>query len=253
MGTAARRLQILSFLQGQGAVDISRLAETMGVSGMTIRRDLALFAKQGIVTTTHGGAVLNKGATIELAYAVKQGQMTEEKQRIGQAAAALVNEGDAVFIDCGTTPAQVAAALVSRRNITVATNSLLAASLLSHASGLKLLMVPGVFREMSMGFIGSVATDYVRRLRFDYLFLGAEGIDATVGATVPDVDDGETKRALTESAREVVVLADHTKLGQAFFFVAAPPERISRVVTGKEAPADVTQRLERSGLQILRT
>lgn len=233
-------------------MDISHLAETMGVSGMTIRRDLARFAKQGIVTTTHGGAVLNKGATIELACADKQGQMTEEKQRIGQAAAALVSEGDAVFIDCGTTPAQVAAALVSRRNITVATNSLLAASLLSHAPGLKLLMVPGVFREMSMGFIGSVATDYVRRLRFDYLFLGAEGIDAGVGATVPDVDDAETKRALVGSAREVMVLADHTKLGKAYFFVAAPPERITRVVTGEEAPGELVQGLERSGLQIQR-
>ncbi|MTI94679.1 MAG: DeoR/GlpR transcriptional regulator [Firmicutes bacterium] len=251
MNPTARRLYILDYLKEKETVEIGVLAEELGVSTMTIRRDLNQFAKQGLVSLTHGGAVLNYGATIEANYAIKQGHMVEEKKRIGQAAAKLVAEGSAVFIDCGTTPQEVAVQLIHSSNITVLTNSLLAANTFAQSPKVKLIMVPGLFRAKSMGFLGPAAIEFISRMRFDYVFLGTEGVDCETGITVPDIDDGEMKRALVSRANKVVVVADHTKIGQKFMMSVCPASQVSTLVTGKEASKDIIRSMEQAGVSVV--
>lgn len=251
MRLITRRKQILDIIQENEVVEITDLAEKLQVSAMTIRRDLALFAKQGLVTLTYGGAVINKGASIEPTYFIKQEQMVIEKQNIGKAAAALIKEGDAIFIDCGTTAKEVAEELSGMKNITVITNSLLAANVLCQSPEIKLVMAPGTFREKSMGFIGQVTAEFVHSMMVDYVFLGVEGIDRHLRATVPDIDDGEMKRVLVKRARNVVVIADHTKIGKTYLMTVAAAKEISTIVTGQDAPKDFIDEYRSAGIDVI--
>lgn len=250
MNTLKRRKEIISELEKEGAVKTINLSERLEVSSMTIRRDLNYLASEGIVTLTHGGATLNNGALLEHATLFKEEKLVEEKRRIGEFCCNFVNEGDAIFIDTGTTAKVVAETIDGRKNILVVSHSLLVHQILGRSSGIKLIAAPGVFREKTMGFLGQMTCDFVAGLKFDTLFLGVEGVDIKHGVSVPDIIDAETKRALVRQAKRVVVVADYTKIGVSYFMTIVPLKEIDVLVTNKEADSNVIDQIRECGVEV---
>lgn len=250
MKSRERRKQILSELEKNHSVNITELSQQLEVSSMTIRRDLNLFAQQGLVTLVHGGAVLNRGVTAIATMTIREKILQEEKSRIAHFCANLINESDAVFIDCGTTPKDIAEAIINRKNIIVMTNSLPVANILSSAKNLKLILTPGVYSANSHGFVGQMTADFIQKFKIDILFLGSKAFDLEQGITQPDIIDAETKRTMIRQAKKVVLAIDHTKLGTSSFMSAAMPKEIDVIVTDKDADPDLVEAIKKEGIDV---
>lgn len=250
MDTHKRRNHIINLLEQEGTVKTSELSEQYQVSVMTIRRDLNYLAGEGIVTLTHGGAVLNRGGLTEHAMNYKEDTLIEEKRRIATFCSNFINEGDAILIDTGSTAKMVAQTLMNRKNIVVVTHSLPVQNMLAHVSGIKMIAIPGVFREKTMGFLGQMACDFVSNLKLDVLFLGVEGVDPDHGVSVPDIVDAETKRALVHQANKIIAVADHTKIGRSYFMSIAPMREIDVLVTNQEADPEIIGKIRDQGVEV---
>lgn len=244
MKTALRRQSILAWLEKNHTGYISDLSAALKVSAMTIRRDLQRMAAQGLVTPVRGGAVLNYGAAVLYSQHFRQTKLPEEKQRIAAYCASLVTEGSSVFIDCGSTAERIAEGLRDKKNITIMTNSLDAAQILSSAKNIKFIMVPGIFQSSIRGFMGQFTSDFMTRFHIDILFLGANGLDALHGLTSPDYTDAETKRSLIAQAKKLVVATDHTKLDKNYFVRIAALKEIDILVTDQAADPAVIEALK---------
>lgn len=230
MGMIDRKIEIAQKVQQQGRVNVAELAEEYGVSTMTIRRDLARLEQEGLVTVAYGGAILKQRSRIEADMTQKQTAFLDEKRRIARAALAFVQDGDAVFVDAGTTACEAARLLEQRNDLQIMTNSLMAANILAASGKNRLTICPGEYREMSMAFMGQMTDEFLDSFRFDVLLLGVEGITAE-GIYVPDEKDGITKRKLIRQSDTVVCLADHSKFGQTFHYRIAGLQDAAHLVT----------------------
>lgn len=250
MRTKERHKTILQELQREGIVNTFELAESLNVSTMTIRRDLTKFANQGLITLTHGGAIINRGALFEHNTSLKEEVMVQEKRDIAKFCVDLINEGDSVFLDGGTTTKEIAALLLDKKNIVVITNSLYCANALTSAKGLKLIMVPGEFRETSMAFLGPFAVDFISKFKIDIVFLPTEGLTPDFGASVPNTQDADTKRYLATHAEKVIVVADSSKLGKSYLCNICSLKDMDLLVTDKNADEEILDELRSKGLEI---
>lgn len=250
MSASTRRKQILEYLEKNHTGYTSMLCTEMNVSAMTIRRDFEAMAKQGLVTIIRGGAALNHGTAVLYNLKLRQTRLPVEKQQIASYCASLVEEGMSVYIDCGSTAERIAEELRHKKNITVLTASLDAAQILSTARNIRFIMVPGVFHPSIRGFSGQMTVDFLRRFRIDYLFLGANGLDAGHGLTAPDYTDAETKRAILPQARHVVIATDHTKIGQDYFEIIARLSEIDEIVTDAGLKLSAADELRTSGCKL---
>lgn len=248
---ADRQLQILSILQRDRAAEVTRLSQDLGASKVTIRRDLLELERQGLILSTRGGAILNQGATYEPGYIAKIGQEREEKARIAKVAAAMNAPGDTILLDAGTTTAALAQALVGTRDLTVISNSLAVANVLTRNPGVRFIMVGGTFRDVSQAFLGRQAEDALRGIRVDRVFLATEAMDVRHGLEVPDDGDASVKRVMAECGREVVVVADHTKFDLQRLFAFAPWQGVDRLVTGREVAPHHVEAVRSQGVDVV--
>ncbi len=228
-----RQERILDQVRASGGVRVSDLVDLLGVSDMTIRRDIAMLARRGLVARVHGGAIaLSDRSADEPGFAAKSSLQTEEKEAIAAAAASLVQAGDCVAVSAGTTTFAVARQLRDVPGLTVVTNSVPAADML-HSSArddLTVVLTGGV-RTPSDALVGPVTVAALRSLHVDWLFLGVHGIDERAGLTSPNLEEAETNRALIASARQIVVTADSTKWGVVALSSMARLDDVDIVVT----------------------
>ncbi len=210
-----RQKLILDELRRRSAVRVSELTELLGVSDMTIRRDLDVLASAGLVHKVHGGATApDRLSADEPGFEAKSQRQLDEKEAIARAASALVEPGQAIGLTAGTTTWRLAHYLLDVPDLTVVTNSLQVASVL-HAvprPDLQVILSGGV-RTPSDALVGPVAVATLRALHVDVLFLGVHGISVDAGFSTPNLLEGETDQAHLASAERVVVVADHTKWG----------------------------------------
>jgi DeoR/GlpR family transcriptional regulator of sugar metabolism len=210
-----RQNLILEAVNRNGGAKVSDLVELLGVSDMTVRRDITVLDRRGLVARVHGGATaVDRRSTEEPGFAVKSGLQTVEKAGIAALAASLVKPGDSVALSAGTTTYQIALELSSVPDLTVVTNSVPVAETLHRAahSDMTVVLTGGV-RTPSDALVGPVAVAALRTLNVDWLFLGVHGFEERAGLTTPNLVEAETNRALIDSARRVVVAADSTKWG----------------------------------------
>lgn len=215
MLASQRRTLIADRVERTGAVRVSDLVTELGVSDMTVRRDIDQLAEEGVVKRVHGGAVsVDARTSEEPGFRAKSSLMTQQKRAIGRAAADLVEPGSSIGISAGTTTFELARAVRGIPDITVVTNSVPVAQLLHDAgtSGQTVVLTGGV-RTPSDALVGPVAVAALRSLHVDLLFLGAHGVDPQAGLTSPNLVEAETNRALVDCARRTCVLVDHTKFG----------------------------------------
>jgi len=250
MSTTDRRIKIFNILAEKKAVEVSELANLFSVSTMTIRRDLSILEKQGIITTNYGGAIINEGTAIEPSFSLKSGQMIEPKSKIGFEAANLIQNGDSILIDCGSTTMQVAKHL-QNKTLTVITNSLVVSNLLQAYTKIKLIMAPGVYDEKSAGFLGPMTVEFLQKYNVDKSFIGAQGFDIVKGATVPDEIDAEVKKAICNTSKQRILMVGHEKLGTSFLVKFADYRDFDYLITDEMADKNYIEMIEDKGIKVI--
>jgi len=210
-----RQTVILERVREDGGVRVVELARDLGVSDMTVRRDLELLANRGLIEKVHGGATSRPGSALfEPGFAAKSSLQQAEKEAIADAAVALVAPGTAIGISAGTTTYALARRLVDLADLTVVTNSVPVADVL-HRAGRRdqTIILTGGVRTPSDALVGPFAVAALRTIHLDQVFMGVHGIDPRSGFTTPNVLEADTDRALVASARRLVVVADSSKWG----------------------------------------
>ena len=250
-----RQEVILDEVRTTGGVRVSELVERLGVSDMTIRRDIEALAERGLVTRVHGGATAAGSSVDEPGFAAKSHLHTAAKQAIAAAAVQLLEPGASVALSAGTTTHAVASALIGIPRLTVVTNSLRVTNLFSGTRGLDgtadSVVLTGGVRTPSDALVGPVADLTIRSLHFDLLFLGCYGFDVNAGLTTPNLAEAETNRALIRVARRVVVLADHTKWGLVGLSSFARLSEVDVLITDDMLPADARTQVEEHAGQVV--
>ena len=240
MLAAERQARIVEEIHRRGAVRVIEFAQMLGVSDMTIRRDLDALAQQGLVDKVHGGATRTRSAsTEEPGFEAKSSRQQAEKEAIAQAAVELVSPGTAVGLSAGTTTWALAHALRAVDGLTIVTNSMRIADVL-HASprtNQNVVVVGGV-RTPSDALVGPVAVTTLRSLHVDQLFMGVHGLSEDAGFTTPNLLEADTDRALVNAGRRLVVLADHTKWGTVGLSTIARLSDADVVISDDGLPAD---------------
>ena len=227
---------MLRRLAANGEVGFTELAEEFGVSEMTIRRDLESLEADGLARRVRGGAISVVSRSYEPPLSVRAATASEAKAAIGATAAALVNDGDTIIIDVGTTTLELAKALHGRRGLTVVTPSLPIAAELGTDPDIRVLVTGGQVRIGELSLTGGMAEDAFTSMNCDLAFIGVAGICAAPGLTEYNPDDARVKRAAMSAARRTIVLADSSKLGRVAFSTVAPLSSVDVLVT--DAPAD---------------
>jgi DeoR/GlpR family transcriptional regulator of sugar metabolism len=247
-----RRDAILRALVPSGAATVAELADGLGVSEMTIRRDLGVLAAQQLVEKVHGGAVLAKGGAAEPHFATKRRINAAAKAAIAEAAAAMVHDGMTVALSAGTTTWQVARRLRGGpvRDLTFVTNSLNVAGALEANGWHSIVVSGGSFRTPSDALVGPFANQTLRQLNADLLLLGVHSIDARVGLTTPNVAEAETNRIMVAGAGRVVVVADSSKLGRVSLATFAGCDEVAELVTDTGADQATLDALADTGLRL---
>jgi DeoR family transcriptional regulator of aga operon len=240
---------ILEQLGGNGSASVEDLAKRLGVSGATVRRDLRQLADQNLLVRTHGGAAV-QAVSYELPMRYRSGRRSEQKRRIGSAAAELVADRAAAGITGGTTTTETARALASRADLTIVTNALNIAAELAVRPNLRLVVTGGIARSASFELVGPVAEQTLAGYNLDVSFVGVDGIDSVAGCTTHDDVEARTNAMLVRQARRCVVVADSSKLGKVAFAQICPISAVDVLITDSDASEEELAPLRSAGLEI---
>ena len=249
MRQSDRLSRIVEQISANGSVGVGDLADSLGVSAATVRRDLALLEEQRLLARTHGGAVAH-GVLYELPLRYRSARHQEEKARIAREAAERVPDGAAVGMTGGTTTTEAARALSDRRGLTVVTNSLSIASELAVRPTLKLVVTGGVARPESYELVGPLAEASLAELNLDVVLLGVDGISAEAGLTTHHEVEAHTNRALISRARRVIVVADSSKVGQVAFARICQLGEVHELITDDGADAGTVAEVRDAGVVV---
>jgi DeoR/GlpR family transcriptional regulator of sugar metabolism len=248
---STRQLLILEELRQAGRVEVSALARKYDVAEMTIRRDLAGLERVGSVRRFHGGAHLGPGRAMELPYALRVTERLAEKRRIAAAAIEEFSEGQAVYLDVGSTALEIAKRLAEQEDgvgLTVITASLRVLGALADTPRVRLISLGGEVRPEEQSLIGPLAEAVLDRLWIDVCVLGVAGVEHRAGLTEYNLADAEVKRAVIERSERVVVSADHSKIGRTSFALVARADTADLVITDSGADPTELDRLRDMGV-----
>jgi DeoR/GlpR family transcriptional regulator of sugar metabolism len=250
MFAAERRRAILDIVRANGVVSLVELAELVASSEVTVRRDLRFLAAEGLIDRSRGGAVALGVLSHEPTYSEKAHLAEAEKLAIADRAAELVDDGDAIVIGAGTTTQALARRLVRRNDLTVVTNSLLVAQVLARCTTVDVVMTGGTLRGSIFALVGSAAEHSLSELRTSKAFISGNGLTAERGLSTPNTLVAGVDRALVAAAEDVIVLADHTKIGVDTMVQTVPTHRIARLITDDSADAAEVSRLRELGVDV---
>lgn len=244
---STRGEEILRILRSDGGASISTLAHLLGMSPSTIRRDLASLARSKRVLRTYGGAAIADAARVRAAGPID----AETKSVIGAAAAGLVNDGDTIVITGGTTTLELARRLIDRNGLTVITNALDVAQTLVDRPGVTVIVLGGIARPGIHSLLGHLTETAARDLRADRLFMGIPAIDASRGLMSDYMPEVLTDRAIMTIVREVVVLADSSKLKRVEPAIVCGLDDVSILVTDGGISTRDRATLESHGIKVV--
>lgn len=247
-----RQLLIQELIKENQTVKVDELAKKLRVSPNTIRRDLTVLEKQGILRRTQGGAVLNETpASIRQSFDLRSRRSPTEKELIGKYAATLVKPGSTIIIDSGTTTQQLANNLYNIENLTVTTNSLeVAYSLISHQN-ITIILSGGILLGSARALAGLPAEQFFSQIYGDQLFLATCGISVEHGLTNRNMHEIPIKQKMIEVAKEVILLADYAKFGKVAFSPFAPLRSVHKIITDEKAPQDMISQIESQGIEVI--
>jgi DeoR/GlpR family transcriptional regulator of sugar metabolism len=249
--TPERQKQILSLLSKQGRLSVAEICEQFAISEATARRDLETLASQGKAQRVHGGVIAIEQAPPELPILQREGEQVDEKSRIGRAAAELIFDSETVFLGSGTTVLEVAKNLRERKNLTVITNSLPVLNALVGIKDITVVSLGGQLRESELSFIGHITEQALAELRVDKVVMGTRGVSLEHGLTNDYLPETLTDRAILKIGREVIIIADHTKVNRVSTALLAPLTVMNVFVTDSKSDGKFTQALKKQGIQVV--
>ncbi|GMG97769.1 DeoR/GlpR family DNA-binding transcription regulator [Tepidimicrobium xylanilyticum] len=249
MNAEERRKKIMELLQIEVTVETNKLAKLLNVTPMTIRRDFEYLENKGLITTIYGGAIINTYPTLK-----EQKDMIDtslEKRYIAKECAKFIKEGSTVLLDAGSSVKELAMELIDIPNITVLTNSILVMNVLAKVdTKIRLIMIPGQFKKSSMCFFGSITNSFLDSIHVDYSFIGVMGVSER-GASVLDMEEGQTKSKMIEIADNSIILADYTKVGVNSLFYIDVKGKNYTLVTNSNADGEVLKEIKKNGNQVI--
>jgi DeoR family transcriptional regulator of aga operon len=249
--TRSRRQQILQRLVEHGSVQVADLVEHFEVSAVTIRADLSHIESQGLATRTHGGATLVRTPPREQDIHEKDALNLPLKECIGARAAQLVQAGDNIIIDSGSTTMTLARHLRGHRDVAVMTNGLNIAWELANAPGVEVLLTGGLLRKQSLSLQGSQAEASLTAYSFDTLFLGVDGLDLQFGLTTHDEAEARLNHRMVERARRIVVLTDASKFGRVSLHRIAHLDQVHAIITDAGIDDRYREGLQQRGIELI--
>lgn len=245
-----RQRRLLQHVRVHGSGNVLDLAEALGVSASTVRRDLREMDERGLLTRVHGGAsVLD--ADLEPVLSSRAAEHSDEKRRVGEAAAARVPDGATVLITGGTTTEAMLPHLAGRDRLTVLTNGLNVAYHLARYPEISVVVLGGVLRHEEMSLLGPIAEHVLAEFHVDYAFSSAFGIDPDNGISGANVTEAGTDRRMLQSADHLVVLADSSKFGRRGPVRLADVSQISCLITDDGVPGDAVATLRARGVEVV--
>jgi DeoR family transcriptional regulator, aga operon transcriptional repressor len=249
--TPERQKQILSLLSQQGRLSVAEIVTQFSISEATARRDLETLASQGKALRVHGGVIAVEQAPPELPILEREKEQADEKTRIGRVAASLVGNYETVFLGSGTTVLEIARHLRDHKNLTVITNSLPVLNILAGQRDITVVSLGGMLRESELSFIGHITEQALVEVRADRVFMGTRGLSLEHGLTNDYLQETLTDRAILKSGREVIIVADHTKVNRVATVLLAPLSQMHTFVTDSKADKKFVQALKRQDIQVV--
>lgn len=246
-----RQNQIMQLLARNQRISVTEICETFEVSEATARRDLEALAVQGKLQRVHGGAIPVGRAAPELPLLERCLEQASEKERIGKAAAAMVNNNETIFLGSGTTVLEVAKNIREHKGLTVITNSLPVINTLSGLPEILVIVLGGMLRDSELSFIGHITEQALAEVRAEKVFIGTRAISLDQGLTNDYLQETMTDRAILKAGREVIVVADHSKFGRVATALLAPIESVHTIVTDEGTQQDFLDAVQERGLRVV--
>lgn len=247
-----RRKRIFELLQADQRVSVKRLSEVLDVSEATLRTDLKLMEDEGLLTRTHGGAVIADEIKPEYSFTEREKRNRDLKVNIARKAAELVHDGDCILIDASSTTLELARLLRQRQiRLTVVTNGISAAMELKENPGITVILLGGVLRMGSVAVEGQLGTDILEKINTSKLFASASGFTLEDGLTDFNVYEVELKKAMVQSVSTVIAMLDHSKFGKSSLSIFCETGDIDMLIADSNAPKETLEELERKQVQVL--
>ena len=252
MLAAERKMRIVDYVRLHRLATVAALAKEFDVHEATIRRDLMEIEQEGLLKRTHGGVIAEHWTHDEPSFNERSTDQLDQKMRIGKMAASLVEDGEHIIIDSGTTTLPIARNLVNRNNITVVTNDMNIAVELRDASGVKVILTGGELYPSSYMLNGMFTDHVLNSLHVEKAFLGIPAIHPQHGLMHPEALLVPAKQGMIRAAREIITVVDDSKLGKLSLHTVAPPRAIHTMITGTEASDEAIKPFQDSGMTVYR-
>ena len=249
--TPERHKRILSQLIKQGRLSVAEIVEQFSVSEATARRDLESLASEGKVQRVHGGAIAAEKAPPELPILERENEQTDEKVRIGRMTAELIADKETIFLGSGTTVLEVAKNLRDRKNLTVITNSLPVLNALAGIKEIMVISLGGMLRDTELSFIGHITEQALAEVHVDKVVIGTRGISFEHGLTNDYLQETLTDRAILKIGREVIIVADHSKVNRVSTVLLAPLDVMHTFVTDSSSDKKFIQSLKKQNVNVI--
>ena len=248
-----RRRLIVDLVEQQGRATVEELAQKFGTSAVTIRADLDALARSSAIARSHGGALPAAPAANDTPLNIKETRWHAQKLRIGQAAAKMIQDGETIILDSGSTTVEIARQIRQMKfeSLTVITNALNIAMELSGLPQIRVMMLGGLLRQTSYSLVGPDAEQALAKLSADRLFLGVDGLDPNVGVTTPDPLEAALNALMIRVSRQTIAVLDASKLGQRSLSVITPVKNLDMVISDDSAPAETVEALRAAGVQVV--
>lgn len=250
MALNQRRVKILNLIREDGHAKVQDLSKIFKVTDVTIRQDLEVLEEMGYIQREHGGAFLK-----DVGSFAKTGQLfnqtyIEEKREIAQKALNLINEGDCIILDSGSTTTEIAKLLIDFQNLTVITNALNIALILGENHGINLIVTGGEFKAPTLSLTGKMAADSLKDIHANKLFLATAGISTSMQLTYPSLSDLIVKSAMIKSSDEVYLVADSSKIGVSSFASLGSISLVKTLITDKKITIESINKIKEKNVEI---
>lgn len=245
-----RKAAIVEYVQKNLRASIDELAMKYSVSKSTIRRDLMELENNKLIKRTHGGAISMEVVSFEPTFTEKESRYAQEKELIAQKAVEFIQDGDTIIMDAGTTTFLMSKHLKSFSDLTVVTNSIMIAQELLNCSKIEVIVVGGSLRKSTQALVGPLTDEALEKIHVDTCFIATNGLDIREGLTTPNITEATTKRRMMDSAKSIVLLADHTKIGKVSFAKFGNISEIDQFIVDDKIPEDVLNSLVNMNVRV---
>lgn len=246
-----RRTKIVHLVRQNGKVRVKELSDEFNTSEVTIRNDLKELESRGLVQRAHGGALPPETVIVEPSLQERIKAHVEEKRRIGAAAADLIQDGDSIILDSGSTTLEIAKRMKGKRNVKVITNGVYIAMELLKIPGIQLILLGGLLRENSFSVVGHFAENMLEHLAADKLFIAADGCDLEFGLSTPNLEESRVNQVMARIARQKILVADSSKFGKRSLSRIVPILDMDKIITDTGLAERYRTQLVSKGIQVM--